>query len=250
MARLILRPNDPEQPSARKEADARWAAARGLADYLRQLSVDAPTGGRRLSFVQVEETFGDLWTPAKCPAANVHGGVGDADYDSARTSGSPIDVVQEATHVGRDGAADGMVSLPRDLVTTRGGRGEALPPNHVRAWFQPSTFEASFTVEVWARDKGQQALLALMLEDDFNPTPDWLGGGFRLELPYYCNARADYHVAGGAIAYEGREAEQNKYVLRYKFQVSLDLRVARAAPRLIPSITSSVGGADPEKVPV
>lgn len=252
LARLILRPGDVERPSARKDVDARWAAARGLADYLRQLYVDAPQGGRRLSFRRVEATFGDLWTPAECPAANVHGGVGDATYDAARTSGAPVEVVEDPTHAAHNGngATDGPAMPERDLATTRGPRGERLPPNHVRPWFQPSSFMGSFKVEVWAQDKGQQALLALMLEDAFNPTPDWLGGGFRLELPYYCNARADYHLAGGTIAYEGRQAEQNKYVLRYDFEVMLDLRVAKAAPLLIPSLTVSAGGTDPEKVPV
>lgn len=233
LSRLVVRPSDRERPTWRKDCGARAAISRGLKEYLEQLSIDAPVGGRALSFVQVEASYGDLWTPAKCPAANVVGGVGDAEYDSARTSGNPIECENDTG---------------RELVNDRDALGQALPPNRKQAWFTPSSFEVTLTVECWAQDKGQRDLLELMLEEDFNPTPDWLGGGFRLELPHYCGARADYHIARGSIGYEGREAAQNRYVLRYTVEAKLDLRVRKSRPRLIPTVVLDVNGTA-DKVP-
>mgnify|MGYP005616038231 FL=1 len=233
LTRLIYRPTDQMRLSPRRECGASEAAARGFKEYLEQLSIDAPSGGRRLSFVTVETTFGDLWTPTHCPAANVHGGVGDAEYTAAKTSGTPVEC----------DATDKEITYGHDAY------GQNLPPNYRRAWFSPSTFEADFNLEVWAQDKGQRSLLELMLEDDFNPTPDWLSGGVRLELPHYCNARADFHIAGSSIAYEGRQAQQNRYVLKYAVKVTLDLRVGKSLPKTIPVIVENVNKKK-KKVPV
>lgn len=232
LTRLILRNDDVERPTLRKDCGAREAVSRGFAEYLQQLS-HVGQGGRPIAFVQVKATYGDLWTPtqAEVPAANIHGGVGDAEYDASRTSGSPIECdpgADESDEVG--------------CTTDRGADGLRLPPNFRRAWFSPSTFEVQLGLEVWAQDLGQRMMLEHMLEDDFNPTPDWLGGGFRLELPHYCNARADYHVAGSSISYEGRQAQQSKYLSKYVVQAKLELRVSRAFPRLVPIIDTEVNG--------
>lgn len=236
LARLITRPNEESRTTGQKLFDARTASAKGLRDYLLQLSIDAPEGGSRLSFGSVEMTFGDLWTPTILPAANVQGGIGDAEYNSARTSGTPI-------------FYDTSPGDGKNVTYKRNADGSPLPPNHLRAWFGPSTFEADFSVEVWLADKGQQALMGLLLEDSFNPTPDWLNGGFRLELPFYANTQADYHLVSSSIGADGRSATQNKYVLRYAFRVTLEIRVPSIRPRLVPVVSVSTNG-ETEKVPL
>lgn len=221
-SRLIFRSDDAEHPTTRKDGAAREALARGLGDYLSQLSFPG-TAGRDVSFKTVNITYGDLWTPDDLPAVNVHGGIGDADYDSKGCTGSPVQA--EPDHPGHDLTSD------RDPVT-----GAKAGPMQMVALFSPSTFEVDFTVEVWAADDTQRRIIDRMLEDDFNPTPDWLLGGFRLELPHYGGARADYHLSRSSIAADGREAKQGKYKGRYVISASLDLRVPRQKPKLIPVV--------------
>lgn len=227
LARLITSKDDREVVTPRKECGARAAAARGLADYLRQLHFEG-AGGRQVAFKEVEATFGDVWTPGNYPAANVHGGAGDAEYDSARTSG---------------GAPVGRVELPQS------DQQEPAAPLQRFAIFSPSSFEATFALELWASDKKLRDMLEQLVEDDFNPVPDWLGGGIRLELPYYCGARADYHVASGSISYDGSEARRGCFKARYQVEVNLDLRVFRQLPRIEPKFRQSVQGVSPDPVP-
>ena len=226
LSRLIFRNNDPEQPTTRKDGAAREALARGLGDYLSQLSFPG-AGGRDIEFKTVNITYGDLFTPAKLPAVNVHGGIGDAEYDSRGSTGSPIqaDVVDPGSDLTSD----------RDPVT-----GAKAGPLQKVALFSPSTFEVDFTVEVWASDDQQRRMIDRMLEDDFNPTPDWLLGGFRLELPHYGGARADYHLARSSIAADGEDAKEGKYKGRYVISASLDLRVPRQRAKMIPMVNKVV----------
>lgn len=226
LSRLIFRNNDPEQPTTRKDGAAREALARGLGDYLSQLSFPG-AGGRDIEFKTVNITYGDLFTPAKLPAVNVHGGIGDAEYDSRGSTGSPIqaDVVDPGSDLTSD----------RDPVT-----GAKAGPLQKVALFSPSTFEVDFTVEVWATDDQQRRMIDRMLEDDFNPTPDWLLGGFRLELPHYGGARADYHLARSSIAADGDDALQGRFKGRYVISASLDLRVPRQRAKMIPMVNKVV----------
>ena len=229
LARLITSKDDKEIVTGRKESGARAAAARGLVEYLRQLHFEG-AGGRQVAFKVVEATFGDLWTPGdgQYPAANVHGGAGDADYDSGRSSG---------------GAPIGKVELALS------DQQEPAAPLHRFAIFSPSTFEGTFAMEVWASDKKLRDMLEHLLEDDLNPCPDWLAGGVRLELPYYCGARADYHVASGSISYDGTEARRGCFKARYQVEVNLDLRVLKQLPRILPRFKQSVQGVSPDPVP-
>lgn len=224
MTRLIRRSGDIERCALRKECAAREAVARGLKEYMEQLRHEG-VAGRVIEFKDVRDTYGDLWTPAHYPSVNIHGGIGDADYDSAKTSGGSEILVQGGPKSGESEAYD------MDRV------GDPPPPSQKFYYFSPSTFEVDLTVDVWSSDDAQRKMIDLMLEDDFNPTPDFLGGGFRLELPHYCNARADFHLKGSSIAYEAAEAKRGVYRAQYKFLASLDLRVMRSQPKLIPRIS-------------
>ena len=225
-SRLIFRNDDPDHPTTRKDGAAREALAQGLGEYLAQLSFPG-TAGRDIAFKTINITYGDLWTPDDLPAVNIHGGIGDAEYDSRGCTGSPIqaDVADPRSDLTSD----------RDPVT-----GAKAGPLQKVALFSPSTFEVDFTVEVWASDDQQRRMIDRMLEDDFNPTPDWLLGGFRLELPHYGGARADYHLSRSSIAADGREAKQGKYKGRYVISASLDLRVPRQRAKMIPMVNKVV----------
>lgn len=228
LARLVLRSNDVERPTARKECAAREAVARGLAEYMRQLYFSG-AGGRDIAFKEVVPIYSDPWTPMDLPAANVHGGIGDAELDSKGSGIAPIE-------------ADPEDPIGGDLLTDRDRVGDRAPPRQKVALFSPSTFESALTVEVWAADERQRRMIDHMLEDDFNPTPHWLQGGFRLELPFYGNSRADYHLASSSVASDGKEALQGKYLARYVLQASLDLRVPRSLPKIIPSVKVTTNG--------
>ena len=226
LTRLILRSNDVERPTARKDCAAREAVARGLAEYMRQLAFSG-AGGRDIAFKQVVPIYSDPWTPVELPAANVHGGIGDAELDAKGSGVSPIQ-------------AEPLDDASPDLLTDRDRLGDRAPPQHKVALFSPSTFECALTVEVWAADEAQRRMIDHMLEDDFNPTPDWLQGGFRLELPHYGGSRADYHFASSSVSSDGKEALQGKYIARYVLQASLDLRVPRSKPKIIPIVNKVV----------
>lgn len=222
MSRLIYRQNDTERPTTRKDVAAREALARGLGEYLMQLYWPG-IGGRDIGFKHVEVNYGDLWTPDDTPSVWVHGGIGDAELNSRGNTGSPLG----ASPVGpREDLTSG-----RDIHT-----GDRADSQQKVALFSPSTFEVDFTVEVWASDDPQRRMIDRMLEDDFNPTPHWLLGGFRLELPHYCGARADYHWARSSIAADGADARRGKYKGRYVISASLDLRVPKQVPKMIPVV--------------
>lgn len=226
LTRLIYRAKDEQACAPRKkECAARKAVARGLKEYLQQLHIEA-SGGRDVAFRQVIDIYGDMWTPAKLPAANVHGGSGDADYDSAKSSGG------SAIYIERDGTPGPAMTTSTDAV------GDPAPPLQRVAYFAPSSFEVELVVEVWAADEAQREAIDLMLEDDFNPTPDWMSGGFRLELPHYSNERADYHLRGSSVSYEQTGPKQGVYKSRYTFEAKLDLRVPRARPKLLTKIVT------------
>lgn len=228
LTRLVLRSNDVERPTARKDCAAREAVARGLAEYMEQL-VFSGAGGRDIAFKQVVPIYSDPWTPLELPAANVHGGIGDAEFDA---KGSGVDPLE----------ADPLAPQDGDLLTDRDRLGDRAPPLQKVALFSPSTFECDLTVEVWAADGAQRRMLDHMLEDDFNPTPDWLQGGFRLELPHYGSSRADYHLVSNSVSSDGKEALQGKYIARYVLQASLDLRVPRSRPKIIPTVKVTTNG--------
>ena len=238
LSRLVTLQRDPEVVTARKDCGARKAAARGLAEYLQQLSFEG-AGGRQLAFKAVEATFGNAWEPGELPAANVHGGAGDADYDGARSGGGQaIDGYDRASDEFRE-ARFRRTDQPNQRIGTL----------QQVAIFSPSSFEALFVVEVWAADEAQRDMLEHLLEDDLNPTPHGLPGGIRLELPHYCGARADYHVEGSSISFEGSEARGGLYKSRYQVRVTLDMRVFRQLPEMRPRVAPVVNGETPDPVP-
>lgn len=153
--RLIQRPNDKPTPTQWRETDARTALARGLGEYLRQLSFEDHTS-RLHRFERVSYDWEVAGVDSVYPAAGVTP-AGDSKYDAQGLGGSsPFKV------------AEGL---------------------YLKSWAELTT---TLMVEVFGTDQVERQQLVAMLEDALNPV-DWMVG-CRLELPHYFNERATYGV--------------------------------------------------------
>jgi hypothetical protein len=150
--RLIPLPGDEQSVTSRRETDVRTAMTRGVAEYLRQLSIDW-VGGRRSYFKQVLETWSEPENDSKYPSACVYA-EGDGIYDTSNLTPQTYDI------------GDGL---------------------QLR---KASELKLRISVEFTATDPVERMALMAMLEDAFDPC-DWRSG-FILELPHYHNVRATF----------------------------------------------------------
>jgi hypothetical protein len=148
---------DPHIDNGVQEVDVRLALQRGLAQYLRRLSLNA-LGGRRVRLRRVREEWSEPEENAEYPSAAV-------------TLSGP------GTYA------------PRALTPALNPK-QRLPPPDNRYLIIPSEFNSNLAVEVWTTDPEERTALVQMLEAAFNPVP-WRSG-FVLELPFYFNVRATY----------------------------------------------------------
>jgi hypothetical protein len=151
--RPILSADDRQTPfTLVRQTDARTAVARGLKEYLLQLSY-AADGGRLVKFNRVLDT----WAPAEdkllYPSAAVIA-VGPGVYEASRLTPN------------------------------------ANTPVENEALVQTSELNIDLNIEIMASDSAQRMALVAMLEDALTPTD--YSYGLRLELPHYHNARATY----------------------------------------------------------
>lgn len=152
MARLVTDSDDVEELTNVRTTDTRTALARGLVEYLGQLSI-LSEGGRAHNFVNVQLCWAEPEVASTSPALTIVGmtpGVfSDSDFS------------------------------PRVRKLAAGG-----------ALVEMSALEQEFLVTVWAKDPMQRMALATLIEDAADPV-EWMSG-FRLELPFYFGARATY----------------------------------------------------------
>ena len=167
MTSLVLQSNDVEVLTAHAEMDATSALCRGLADYMRDTRTVA-YGGRDLRWDHVAE----LWAPPETigtkPAAAIYPGA-PSSYDASKLSPAVVGVTKDGFSL--------FVSC--ELV---------LDP---------------LNVEVWSTDPEERGALCKMLEDAFSPV-EWMYG-FRLRLPHYHGAFADF--AAKSVYYRDSEEE-------------------------------------------
>lgn len=166
--RLITDGGDVQRYFAHRETDALGGVVRGLKEYLEQLATDDGNGVIRV-FKAVIETQAEAEEVAQFPSAVVKPDV-EATYEAmSMTPQVSKGHACEDTGTSIPGAARAFLSAPSEL-------------------------SASLKFEVWAVTKEERIALVAMLEDAFQPVPDWFGA--RLELPHYHHVRARYTMAG------------------------------------------------------
>lgn len=159
-SRLILRSNDRETITARRSTDQRTALTRGLADYLRTLSVVFGVGGRLLKFESVHDVWAEPEAPKVIyPAAHIYTPnpvrANEAPDAPLSPQLNPANVLDDGTY-----------------------------------WSVVGEVASELSVELWCTDPVQLMGLVSMLEDALMPV-DWMSGA-RIELPHYHGVRARY----------------------------------------------------------
>lgn len=189
-----------------REVDARTALARGVKDYLTQLSISWE-GGRSLQFEQVYANWAEPEDEAVYPSAFVHMPAGSI-YDASNLTPK----------------LDGQLKLPdgRFLVKT-------------------SEMTCDLEVEVWATDSVERAALIAMLEDAFAPT--LFSYGFRLLLPYYFGELAEFAMA--SMTYVDSEDAARQRFRKAVFTLKAGIPVIRlqSIPTMQTRVPVSVGTA-------
>jgi len=181
--RLILSPTDEAQWSARRTTDVRTGMAQGLKEYLEELVV-VGIGQREIKLKQVVHTWSEPETPTVLPGACVYaadpGSYGEGSGDDA-----PLTPAIRSDQRFPDGS---YFTLPDPLVQ-------------------------QYVVDLWCTDPVERMALTLGIEELCSPV-DWMSG-FRLELPHYHMARAEFLLI--ASAYTDSEGEGAKRVRRASF---------------------------------
>lgn len=168
-ARLVTSANDKQKLTEIREVSAARAPVRALADYIRSLQFPID-GGRNTTFSVVREMKAEPEANASYPAACVF--VEGVDYDTDTQS---LEQYQDAQF------ANGGVYISGDL------RAEA-------------------NVHIWTTEDFHRENALMALEDAANPV-DWMAG-FRLEMPFYYNLRADYMLLN--LQYEDSDADNQR----------------------------------------
>lgn len=174
---LITSPTQEVTHTRHRQRGIRGALTRGLAEYLKMLAFDAEEGGRKVQFAQV---FNDraVWEVGKpkFPSALCKT-EGEFNYDAQ--SFTP-QVENEAVWE-EEGMQGGYLLQTAECV-------------------------GSLIIEVWATDPDERELLVTMLEDALFPV-EWMAG-FRLDLPHYFGARAEYLLTDTTYVDSPEEAMQ------------------------------------------
>lgn len=170
-AHLLLRRDEFPNFSAFRECDSRTALTRGLAQYLSQVA--SVFGGRAARPVKVFDTYPGPDQIQVLPAIAV---VSDQplEYDTTNLT-------------------------PSSLYATNLPRAQSInPPQYVDQWLiQTSAVTTNLKAEIWCADPTERMALAMAIEDAMVPVA-WMYG-FRLALPFYFSAVAEY--AGTSIEY-------------------------------------------------
>jgi hypothetical protein len=188
-SRLVTVSSDPTLYTDVQEVDARTALARGLAEYIAQLRVDAP-GGRHIQFKRVFPHWAVPEEDARYPSAIVYS-TATGVYEPARLT----------------------PSLPDSRNKIVGSTNSYL--------ISASSLQLNLTVEIWATDPEERSALVMNLERLLNPV-DWMYG-FRLELPYYFNQRATFSLLD--MSYDDSEENAMRRYRKASFTMASEVPV-------------------------
>jgi hypothetical protein len=178
--RLITDSEDKQVWSAVRETDTKTALSRGLAEYLRGLTIEF--NGTQYAFERVFANYPNTEDLATYPSAIVYT-IGDGQYDS--TGFSP-----KVNH--------------QDRIPDHFGGG--FDPKNGRYIQTASELVYDLKVEIWANANEERQALVAMLEDALVPV-DWRFGPL-LELPHYHNARASYEKI--TLSYDDSEIDATR----------------------------------------
>jgi hypothetical protein len=157
-ARAILSQGDRQHYTFHREESPRRAMARGLKEYLEQLSITW-RGGRLLKWESTKVEWAEPEEPAHYPALSIVG-AGEAEYEASDFH-------------------------PR-LIKLDGENGDGTG----RYLKKACEAKQGFQLLIWATDPVERSGLECLVEDALEPA-DFMTG-LRLELPYYFNARATF----------------------------------------------------------
>lgn len=208
-ARLIQTSDDVQNLTMFCETDISTALARGLRDYVSTLNIHWP-GGRHFEFKfnSVLIAYATYEVPAKFPSASIFG---ETEGEFEDTQMSPITV---------------QVNDPKD------GR-------FVRV---VSQFTKTLELTIWANDKDERSALCSMVENAFDPV-DFMSG-FRIELPFYYNARAEYLCERQEFIEEEPDAQRRLIKAKYYITATCPKIVpVGSLPIARPRVSTSANGA-------
>lgn len=155
-AELVLRPDEQQVLTTRREVDAHTALVRGLAEYLGARKLDV--GGKDFAFKAAYYDTAEPEDRAAYPAINVYG-IGRGEYE-----------------------ASGLTpQVERDPVTKN------------RHFVSPSEFVQTLGIQLFATSPQERGFAAALVEEALYPV-SWTAG-FRLRLPYYFGAYASFEPA-------------------------------------------------------
>ncbi len=190
-----------------QEVDARLAITRGLAEYIEDLTGQAPEG-RRLRFKAVHEEYSEPEESLQFPSAVVLL-VGDGQY------------------------------VQRGLTPALDPR-ERLPMPDGRYLVVPCDYQQDVSVEVWTDDVIARSQFVAMLERAFNP--QFHRYGFALELPYYFTTRAVYGLKSLSIRDTADDAQRRVRVAAFTLSAQIPIISLFTFPDARPSFDlQSVG---------
>lgn len=178
--RLVTEPNDKQTVTDYREVSSVRAAVRALADYLRGLTFPID-GGRHTKFTIVREMKAEPEEAAKYPAAAVY--------------------------------VDGNIEYDSDTGTFEQYLVKQFPSGGL---YINGDVSMELTVHVWTNEDLHRENALMALEDASNPV-NWMTG-FRLEMPYYHNLRADFLLL--RVQYEDSDTDNQR---RYR-KLSMSIR--------------------------
>lgn len=206
-ARLITNVSDQQVMSMFSESDVKTAIARGLRDYITELDIHWP-GGRHFRFIDVMVSTADTEVFAKFPSASVFGET-EGEFEDMQCAPAIV-----------------QVDDPRDR-------------RYVRVL---SNYTMPIEVTVWATDKNERTALCAMLDNAFDPV-DWMSG-FRLELPFYFNARATYLCERSEYMEDEDDTQKRRRKAKYYLTGTCPKIVPIGPlPNAHPRVSSSTNGA-------
>jgi hypothetical protein len=187
-ARLVGPDTPPQRLTFDRVENTRTAMSRALCEYMSGLSIQWKHG-RMLSFARVIYTWSDIEDVPTYPSLVVLGET-SGEYEDSSLSGH-LQAVDDGT--------DRYVRIADE-------------------------YSQAFSLIAWCTDDEQRTGLLAMLEDATQPHEGV--AGFRLEMPYYFNARATFLVTGQLYL------DSDDSVMKNQFRAVL--QVKGTMPRIVP----------------
>ncbi len=207
--KLIIAVDDEQTLTIDREADAADAVTRGLAEYFH--SLESTIDGTAVRFKQVFSVWATPEDIATYPSAVV---LKEGEVTYGDSSFTPQISQTEVKGVARS-----------YLVS-------------------PCEIEMVVGVEIWTTDERERARIMAMIEDAIFPVEFMYG--FRLELPFYFNARASFEPIGATFEDNPENAKTRQRKVTQRFNVTMPVYrlitdIPKAKGRVRLSLTTTTG---------